>query len=268
MIRLGVVSFLNARPLTAGLESAGDCELVHDVPSRLGELLDARRVDAASVPIVDYLRRRDDWRIVSDACIASDGPTLTVRVFARRPPERIDVLFADADSHTSIMLAQLIWLERFGRRIEIRPLTAAARAGAEAILLIGDKVVGVDASEFDFDLDLGQAWKDLTGLPMVFALWAARRDRPADDLAERLNAARDAGVAQAASIARSGAAAHGWPPALAACYLTRILEYRMTDRHLEGIERFHAFARRHGLLPSAGTTTPADEAEATLSCPR
>lgn len=260
MIRLGVVSFLNAQPLTAGLESADDCELVHDVPSRLAALLDAGRVDAATVPVVDYLRRRADWSVVSDGCIASDGPTLTVRVFARRPPELIDVLHADGDSHTSVLLARLIWQERFGRRIEVRPLDAAATAEAEAILLIGDKVVRVDESSYEHDLDLGQAWRELTGLPMVFALWASRRDRAHGDLADRLSAARDAGVQQAATIARARAAAHGWPVSLATCYLTRILEYRMTERHRAGIERFDALACRHGLLSGA--------AEATMSCPQ
>ena len=79
--RLGVVSFLNAKPLIAGLDADQEIELVFDVPSRLPRLLDDGLVDAALVPIIDLVREGRNWQIVSDACIGGDGETLTVRVF-------------------------------------------------------------------------------------------------------------------------------------------------------------------------------------------
>jgi len=107
--RLGVVSYLNARPLIAGLAEEPDIELIFEVPSRLPEMLAGGEVDVALVPVIDLMRRGSEWQIVSDACIGCDGETLTVRVFSRVPPERITKLHVDGDSHTSVALARVIW---------------------------------------------------------------------------------------------------------------------------------------------------------------
>ena len=84
--RLGVVSYLNAKPLIAGLNTDRRIESVLDVPAQLAEKLDRGEVDAALVPVVDLARNDRRWRIVSDACIGCDGETLTVRVFSRIQP--------------------------------------------------------------------------------------------------------------------------------------------------------------------------------------
>jgi hypothetical protein len=89
MPRLGVVSFLNSKPLIAGLDLRPEVQLTFDVPAKLPELLISGGVDAALVPIVDVLRAPQPWSIVSDACIACDGETMTVRVFSQVPPDRI-----------------------------------------------------------------------------------------------------------------------------------------------------------------------------------
>ena len=99
--RLGVVSFLNAKPLIEGLDSDSRIELVSEVPSRLPALLDERSVDVALVPVIDLADPGRSWRIVSDACIGCDGETLTVRVFSRVPSETVRTLHVDSDSHTS-----------------------------------------------------------------------------------------------------------------------------------------------------------------------
>src|SRR3972149_5783058 len=117
--RLGVVSFLNAKPLIAGLDADEGIELIHDVPSRLAGLLDAGTVDAALVPVIDLAQPHRDWQIVSDACIGCDGETLTVRVFSRVAPEAIRRMHVDGDSHTSVALATIIWRELYGRQLEV-----------------------------------------------------------------------------------------------------------------------------------------------------
>jgi len=120
--RLGVVSYLNAKPLIAGLHLDPRTELRFDVPSRLPALLDAGQVDAALVPIIDLLRPDRAWQVVSDACIGCDGETLTVRVFSRIPPDSVRTMHVDGDSHTSVALARIIWQERYGIRLHIAPL--------------------------------------------------------------------------------------------------------------------------------------------------
>lgn len=266
-MRLGVVSFLNARPLIEGLREACDCQIVYQVPSRLAGLLDEDRVDAASVPVVDYFQRQNAWEIVSDACIASDGPTWTVRVFSHVPPRDLRVLHVDGDSHTSVVLAQVLWSGYWRRPIKTRPLSELPRPEeAEAVLLIGDKVVAALDRGFAYDVDLGSAWQRWTGLPMVFALWVAHRDSATPALARRLAEARDRGVARAAEIARLEAAEHGWPSELAERYLTQILQYRITGRHHEGMRRFREEAARLGLFQGEAAAD-GQTRQRVLTCP-
>jgi chorismate dehydratase len=284
--RLGVVSFLNARPLTQGLGERADVELILDVPAALPALLDAGRVDAALVPIIDVLRSGGRYQVVSDACIGSDGETMTVRVFSQTSPDRITRLAVDGDSHTSVALATVLWRELHDRQLEIERIDARAQSLADfdAVLLIGDKVVDPRRSGFAYEVDLGGAWKAHTGLPFVFAVWAERsheateprshegegaapaepeaqarvaaaprggRSRVVDsDLSEILSAARDAGVVSAARIAREQGPTLGWTEALAERYLTRCLKFDLDARAIEGANLFARLSAKYDLAPA------------------
>src|SRR5262245_43961318 len=87
--RLGVVSFLNARPLVDALLGRADCVVRPAVPAKLAAMLAEGACDVALLPVVDYYRGRERLAAVSDACIASDGETMTVRVFSRVPPDKL-----------------------------------------------------------------------------------------------------------------------------------------------------------------------------------
>lgn len=248
-LRLGVVSFLNARPLVQGLDTDASVELIFDVPSRLADLLERRTVDAALVPVIELIKPRRDWRVVSDACIGCDGETLTVRVFSREAPERVRTLCVDGDSRTSVLLARLIWQEVYGRAISVMPYRGNERRDeCDAVLLIGDKVVTRKLIDFEIETDLGSAWKSLTGLPFVFAVWAASGERRLAALDERLRAARDAGVKAAEFIAADFGPGHGWPVALAQRYLTSRIKYTLGPRQREGLARFLELVREHELI--------------------
>ncbi len=254
-IRVGAVSFLNALPLIEGLAVNPEIELVRAVPAKLPEMLDRGELDVALVPVIDLIRNNRDWHVVSDACIGSDGATLTVRVFSRVDPSEVHTLFADCDSHTSIALASVIWREKFGRELKLEPFRAGVTSadtleGGEAILLIGDKVInppiGLDA--FSTQVDLGATWKSLTGLPFVFAVWARRHAQLDDSIAPILASARDAGVNMATQLAEQHAPRIGWPIALARSYLAEHLSYTLSESHRAGMQRFFDFVRRHNLL--------------------
>jgi len=252
-IRLGVVSFLNARPLVAGLEHAPGVTLVYDVPSRLPGLLEAGRVDAALVPVVDLMARGDRWQLVSDACIGCDGETYTVRVFSRCEPSQVTRLHVDGDSHTSVMLARVIWREMFGVDLAIEPWgPSASGEGCEAVLLIGDKVVSHRRPGLDHEFDLGAAWKALTGLPFVFAVWAAPTGAETTDLAAMLAQARDRGVRSAEMIAGDVGPGLGWPVELARRYLTMRLKFHLGPRQHEAMRRFFDYASRLSETPVRG----------------
>lgn len=248
---LGVVSYLNARPLYETLLSNDRFPFRPAVPSALATMLAAGKCTAALLPVVDYWRNRNVLERVSNACIASDGETMTVRVFARRPAEKITHLHADGDSHTSVILSQLIWRRLYGTKLELQPWRIDETPGfdgVEAVLLIGDKVVTSAPKGFGFEVDLGAAWKYLTGLPFVFAAWYARNSESHSALADELNRARDEGVARAAEIARRFAPIHGWPEPVAVRYLCDALKFKLTPDALKGLETFFTLASEEGLL--------------------
>jgi chorismate dehydratase len=252
----GVVSFLNARPLWRFLARREGLTIIPGVPSSLAALLADGRCDIALMPVVDHWRARRRLARVSNACIASDGETMTVRVFSRRPPDQMERLHVDADSHTSIVLARLIWLEQYGRKLELIPWNPAGRGAphgdpfkkTDAVLLIGDKVISNAPQGFPFEIDLGAAWKALTGLPFVFAAWYGNRNRDNAPLAQMLEEVRDAGVAVARQIAEEEAPERGWPANVAVKYLCERMRYTITDAMRAGMDRFFTMAYEHELL--------------------
>ena len=248
--KLGVVSFLNARPLIFGLDRVPTIRLLFDVPSSLtGRLLNGE-FDAALIPVIDIWEHRSSLRIVSDSCIGCDGETLTVRVLSQVPPADVRQIFVDSDSHTSIALAKILWPALFRRQLDFQNLTPRFQVGeCEAVLLIGDKVVGVDPAQFRYQVDLGGAWKTWTGLPFVFAVWAARRDHDTGELSAQLATARDLGVKYAGRLAVEFGPAHGWPVSLAQEYLQRYLTFSLTEKHVEGMVRFFDHAQARSLSP-------------------
>ena len=259
--KLGVVSFLNARPLVEGLEGVLGVRLRYAVPSVLSSMLQRGEVDAALIPVIDLARMTaaappgQAWERISDAGIACDGETLTVRVFSRVAPETMRVLHVDTDSHTSIALAQLIWRHWYHRPVRVVSLGRSSSVQeCESVLLIGDKVVNGQRRGFEFQIDLGAAWKAWTGLPFVFAVWAARVGPAREAVARLLSEARDRGVARATAIAAEAGPSLGWPVALAREYLTRRMRYHLTPEAEEGMRRFLTLAAREGLIAESGVS--------------
>lgn len=253
-IRIGAVSYLNSRPLIYGLDSAPDVQLSLDVPARLLDGLRSGQYDVALLPIIDY-QRMEGLVLVPAGGIGCDGATLTVQLFARRPIEQTSALACDPESHTSVALVQIILAERFGIEPRCIDLGQATSDPTEARLLIGDKVVCEQPAGFDHRLDLGSAWKELTGRPFVFAAWVARREfansGAAGELMRRLRSAREQGLAAVKQIVRDVALPLGWPEQLAQEYLTQNLKYDIGPEQLDAIGHFFELAARHGLIEKA-----------------
>jgi chorismate dehydratase len=156
-----------------------------------------------------------------------------------------------------VALAQLIWLYRYERRLRFVPLSSAS--GLEecpAALLIGDKVVTAPDAGFEYEIDLGGAWKEWTGLPFVFAVWAAPIDRDNAGLARLLAAARDRGVKHAWAIAEHLGPLMGWPKPLAVEYLTERLRFSISPEADTGLRRFLELAAAEGIVPTQGALVP------------
>lgn len=245
-LRIGSVSYLNAKPLIHGLETQKDLSLILDVPSKLLPGLRDKRFDIALLPVIDY-QRLEGLKIVPSGGIGCDGPTLTVRIFSRVPIERIKTLACDTDSHTSVALARIILAEEFGIRPRLIDLLTSEDT-AEARLLIGDKVVCEEPPGFEHQLDLGSAWEQLTGLPFVFATWMARDGIDLRDLPQRLERAKVDGLAHVREIVEKYAIPRGWPAGVAQQYLTSYLKFDVTPTHLKAIEKFHQLAHEHQII--------------------
>ncbi len=252
VLRVGSVSFLNAKPLIYGLDKAPAIDLQLEVPSKLLGGLKDGRFDVALLPVVDY-QRLPGLRVLTAGGIGCDGPTLTVRLFSKRPIEQTRVLACDTDSHTSVALARVVLAERFGLRPEFVDLPLGLAAPNDAAqLLIGDKVICEEPAGLHYQLDLGEAWKELTGLPFVFAVWTCRPglDSPVlDDLSAQLEQAKRLGLANIEELLSLYAEPRGWPRDIARRYLCEYLKFDIGSRQLQAIRRFHDLAARHGAIP-------------------
>lgn len=247
-MRIGSVSFLNARPLIYGLEEAEGIALELGVPSRLLDGLREHRFDVALLPVIDY-QRMEGLRLLTGGGIGCDGHTLTVRIFSPEPVERIESLACDTDSHTSVALARILLAEIYGIHPEFIPLDKASDDPHSARLLIGDKVVCEEPQDLPHQLDLGFAWKQHTGLPFVFAAWMARQGVPLGHLPAQLEESRRLGLENVESIVTTFALPRGWPADIAREYLTKYLHFEIGPCQLEAIRLFHQLAYKHALIP-------------------
>ena len=245
---VGSVSFLNAKPLIRGLDTDPRIALHLEVPSKLLDGLQNRRFDVALLPVIDY-QRLEGLRVIPVGGIGCDGPTLTVRIFSKAPLEQTETLLCDTDSHTSVALARVILAERYGRRPTFVDLSHdLARDPSLPRLLIGDKVITDEPPDCPHQVDLGQAWKELTGLPFVFAAWMGRADADLGDLPEILAIARVKGLAEIEQIVAQHAPTHRWPLPIAHQYLESYLRFEIAEPQLEAIRLFHRLAAKHGVF--------------------
>ncbi len=247
-LRLGAVPYLNAAPLLEGLSGDPQVALELAVPSVLAARWREGAYDAALVPVGEALVVAEA-RLVRGMAIAAEGACESVKLFHRVPLDRVRSVALDRESVTSNMLLRVLAAERLGIAPEWRvpSPTDPFPPAADAFLSIGDKTFHVDPRAFE-GVDLGQAWTEWTGLPFVFAAWAVMGAPPAG-LAQRLAAARRAGVAALGAIARRESAKLGIEAPFAEHYLRDCLRFDLGAREEEGIARFCDLARRHGLLP-------------------
>ena len=257
--RIGCVSFLNAKPLIDGLEDVSQVpgQVRYDVPSQLLGNLEAHEVDIALCPVIDYQRSCTPLAIVPVGGIGCYGRTLTVRLYSQVPLPQIRRIYADIDSHTSVVLLQVILDQQYGVQPDIVDYNAREQVAENrlkpwpgAMLLIGDKIVtgSPPAVRYPHQLDLGQAWLELTRLPFVFAVWMTRTDAVLEDLPAVLTRVKEVNSTKTAQIVQRYATAQGWPPDLATQYLNRWICYDVGPSQLRAMEHFFDLAHRLNLI--------------------
>ena len=263
-LRVGAVSYLNTKPLIAGLQDRLDPAgiLSLDLPSRLATQLANQDIDIGLIPAIEFFRGpipqrpnacEEKYRIISDACIACRGNVRSVRLFFRVPPQRVSTMAVDEGSRTSVALAQILLGQRFGIRPTLKSLPIEAdpeSASGDAVLVIGDRAMHPQRfTSFGANWDLGNEWLVETGLPFVFAMWVGRAAVAENPLADLLERARDEGVNHIPEISRQFAASYGLSEAECTEYLGHHLRFKLLDDELRGLQAFHRLAIEWGVLP-------------------
>jgi chorismate dehydratase len=238
--RVGSVPYLNAVPLTRGLEE----EIVFLPPSELAERLRRGELDAALVSVTEALFN-DAYDILDGVAVASLGEVKSVFVAHRRPIVEATEIFCDTASLTSVNLLRVLLAER-GLRPEIKPLPDHADAARrDFVLLIGDPALDFAFAPHEHEIwDLGAAWMELTGLPFVYAVWALRRGVENLQLRRQLREAKDFGIDTLDSIVRSRTE---YTLDFRKDYLGWHIHYHLGTDEKRGLAKFMELLRKHGL---------------------
>jgi len=246
--RICAVSYLNTTPLVWGFlrgPQRGSAELSFAVPSECARRVVDGDADLGLVPVVESDRHH--LEPVSGLCIACRGEVRSILLFARRPWKDIETLAADTGSRTSVQLARLVLRERFGADPRIEPMAPdldAMLARADAALLIGDAALRADPESAACPcLDLGREWFALTGLPMVFAVWAGRGGASGPEVERMLEDSFAYGLARLDDIIEEESATRGFPRELVGRYFARNVTWRLGPAERAGLETFLAAVR-------------------------
>lgn len=251
-VRLGAVGYLNARPLVFGLELHPEFVVQFDPPSKCAALLHEGSIDLGMIPTIEYLRG-GPYCVVPEVAIVSDGPVASVALFSTRPLADIRTIAADTSSRTSNALLRVLCVESLGVDAEFVPMPPRPEEmlrRCDAALVIGDAALFFDhAAAGATKIDLGEHWRDLTGLPFVWAFWAGRPGAVNAAQVTALIEATDRGVVESDAIA----AAYCGPEraALGQRYLRENIKYSFGEREAAGLRKYYELAARHGVIERA-----------------
>lgn len=267
--RVGHIQFLNCLPIYWGLMRSGallDLDLHKDTPDRLSGALVDGDLDIGPISLVEYLRHASELLLLPDLAVGSDGPVLSVNLVSTRPVASLDGgrVALGSTSRTGVLLTQMLLSQRHGVEpsyYRCPPDLSEMLLEADAAVLIGDVALRAMYEAPARGLivtDLGEAWRDWTGLPMVFAVWAARRDFAAaqpglvKDVHQAFLRSRDLCLSE---LDQAATAAARWEPfdadTLAAYF--RALDFSLGERQVAGLREF---ARRAALLGEVPALPP------------
>jgi predicted solute-binding protein len=264
-LRVCAVSFLNTTPLVWGMlhgSQQGLFDLDFRIPSGCADQLASGAADIGIVPSFELTRQ--DLEVIPGAGIACQGAVRSILLVTSRPAAEIRTLAADTSSRTSVQLARVILERRYGAQfvsIPHAPNLEAMLQVADAALIIGDPALRLDPALLPYTVyDLGAEWLEMTGLPMVFAVWAGRRDAIGPEVVDAFAESCRYGREHIEEIVAAESPRRGFPPELVREYLTRNIVHQLGPREYQGMDLFLKYARQRtsGGAParSSGPATP------------
>jgi chorismate dehydratase len=264
MMRLGRIGYVNCYPVYGAMDRgivAAPGQLVTGTPNELNDALAAGALDVSVISAVAYAEHATKLDLLPDLAISSDGPVRSVILFSRKPPEALDgaKVLLSSSSRTSVLLLDLLLRERW----QVKPVTETARTEPgdlralaatphDAVLVIGDGALLLRAAgSYPWAVDLGDEWKRWTGLPFVFAVWAARReaDRAKVRMAHQaLLESRVWGLSHIPELAEQASRVADVDAGDCVEYLSG-LDYGLSYQHLAGLTHFLGRLAGLGVVP-------------------
>ncbi|MFN7999202.1 MAG: menaquinone biosynthesis protein [Bryobacteraceae bacterium] len=245
------VSYLNTVPLVWGMLH-GDQQNLFDlffrVPAECADLVISGAADIGIIPIYELLGR--NLGTVPGVGIACHGEVRSILLVSKCPAEQIRTLAGDSSSRTSVALAQIILTRRYGTIpavVRRPPELTSMLEDADAALIIGDPALRIDPQSLNLRVyDLGHEWLEMTGLPMVFAVWAGRRECLTPSVEAAFRKSCSYGLANLDRIAALEAPARQFPMELVERYLRKHIVFEFGEAERRGMELYLQYAAALG----------------------
>lgn len=239
-IRISAVSYTNTRPFVYGLTQSGISQQVSlslDNPSDCAQKLIDNEVDIGLIPVA-ALQQLSTWYIISDYCISADGAVNSVFIFSTVPIEDVQIIRLDDQSRTSNNLAKVL-LKFYWKQPAVFINAKQDDSKADAFVQIGDRTFG-QADKYKYAYDLAGVWKQFTGLPFVFAVWAANKMIDQGFISQ-FNAALKYGLDHRKQLIDTSAQQAGFD---LDDYLMNRICYRLDERKREALKLFLALVEQ------------------------
>jgi chorismate dehydratase len=247
-LRLCSVDYLNSAPLVWGLlhgPRPNPFDLTFRVPSECASLVASGAADIGNIPAIEMSRQ--NLEMVPGLGVAARGAVRSILLVSKRPLAEIRTLAADSSSRTSVALTRIILSRRYGVEPEFHahaPDLERMLERADAALIIGDPALRLDRAALPYLVaDLGEEWTAMTGLPMVFAVWAGHKQHITPGVVEALTESCRFGRAHLEDIVKVDGAARGIPEELAREYLTHHIINELGPLEYEGLQLYLRYAR-------------------------
>ncbi|MES2872766.1 MAG: menaquinone biosynthesis protein [Bacteroidota bacterium] len=230
-IKVSAVSYTNSKPFVYGLMHSGilaQIDLSLDIPSDCAYKLINNQVDIGLVPVAALLDI-PNYSIISNYCIGANGPVDSVFIFSDKPIEEINTIALDIQSRTSNNLAKVL-LKNYWR---LNP-DMVLNETADAFVQIGDRTFG-KKNDYAFSYDLAEEWEKFSGLPFVFAVWAANK-KISDRFILDFNKALKYGLDNRLDVIKTIPPRNNFDIGE---YLMNKIDYKLDNRKLEALKMFH-----------------------------
>jgi chorismate dehydratase len=269
MLRSGRIAYTNDLPIYTAFDAGAvhfPGALVADVPSRLNRMLLGGQLDLSPISAFFYAEHANELSLLPDLCIGSRADVWSVVLVSSKPPEALEgaTICVTTESASGLNLLRVLLQRRYGVRARFLettdPLGAAKRG--EPTLLIGDRAVDARiAYPPERIYDLGTLWHAWTGMDMVYAVWAVRRDTLATDpdaVFSAMSALREAqlwGTTHMDQVLARAQATHPRPPGFYAAYF-ETLNFTFDAQARSGLHRFFTESHAIGALTSVPPVDP------------